>query len=78
MTSKCHTLADLGEVANLSFGWRGEALASLAQTSLLSITSRHQDSERAITKLVRGSQVQWLAVTAMCAVQESAVVQAGA
>ncbi|KAF7720659.1 hypothetical protein EC973_006670, partial [Apophysomyces ossiformis] len=41
VTSKCHTLSDLRNVS--TFGFRGEALAAIADAALLQITSRHVD-----------------------------------
>ncbi|KAK9448601.1 uncharacterized protein V1518DRAFT_289974 [Limtongia smithiae] len=40
-TSKCRTLSDLDDIS--TFGFRGEALASVADQSLLTVTSRHRD-----------------------------------
>ncbi|CAO3599211.1 unnamed protein product [Absidia cylindrospora] len=40
VTSKCHSLLDLHGIR--TFGYRGEALASLATMSILHITSKHQ------------------------------------
>ncbi|CAG8434863.1 760_t:CDS:10 [Diversispora eburnea] len=40
-TSKCHSLEDLSKVR--TYGFRGEALANLAEVSELEITSKHSD-----------------------------------
>ncbi|XP_078589842.1 DNA mismatch repair protein Mlh3-like isoform X1 [Branchiostoma floridae x Branchiostoma japonicum] len=55
-TSKCHTVADL---ENLSFfGYRGEALASIAQVcAVLEIESRHKASTKVSTKVFRHGKV---------------------
>ncbi|KAI8376310.1 uncharacterized protein BYT42DRAFT_574154 [Radiomyces spectabilis] len=52
VTSKCHTIADLQSTH--SFGFRGEALASIAEASILQITSRHAPEKDAYMALWKG------------------------
>jgi DNA mismatch repair protein MutL len=53
-TSKCHTLEDLSNIATL--GWRGEALASLAEVANLQIISRPaQQPWPAVKRVLQGT-----------------------
>jgi DNA mismatch repair protein MutL len=55
-TSKCHSLEDLSKVATL--GWRGEALASLAEVANLQILSRSSTQPwPAIKRVLQGTHV---------------------
>lgn len=55
LTSKCHTLTDLDSVS--TFGYRGEALASLAEVAVLDLVSRAKWSSIAFAKTVRGAEL---------------------
>ncbi|KAI9013827.1 hypothetical protein CLU79DRAFT_768116 [Phycomyces nitens] len=46
-TSKCHTIHDLQHLQ--TFGFRGEALAALAEASILQITSKHKNHKGFMT-----------------------------
>ncbi|CAO3612716.1 unnamed protein product [Cunninghamella blakesleeana] len=49
VTSKCHSIKDL--YTTKTFGYRGEALAALANMSILKITSKFQYAENAYTAI---------------------------
>ncbi|CAI2175500.1 1264_t:CDS:10 [Funneliformis geosporum] len=53
-TSKCHTLEDLANV--ITYGFRGEALSSLAEVSILEIISKHPDSYDTYSTILKGGQ----------------------
>lgn len=53
-TSKIHSLEDLFHI--VSFGFRGEAIASIASVSHMKISSRHKDSNKAYTKSLSGDE----------------------
>ncbi|KAI8336160.1 hypothetical protein BC941DRAFT_428482 [Chlamydoabsidia padenii] len=55
VTSKCHTLIDLHGAR--TFGYRGEALASLAALSILNITTRHKSSTDTYTATWKDSRL---------------------
>ncbi|CAG8569636.1 14558_t:CDS:10, partial [Funneliformis mosseae] len=53
-TSKCHTLEDLARV--ITYGFRGEALSSLAEVSILEIISKHPDCYDTYCTILKGGQ----------------------
>lgn len=52
MTSKLHHLADM-HAANWSFGFRGEALASISDVSLLEIVSKARGRPNGYRKVLK-------------------------
>jgi DNA mismatch repair protein MutL len=54
-TSKVRQVEDLAHIQ--TFGFRGEALYSIAAVSHLSLSSRHQDAEFGMTLMAEGGQV---------------------
>ncbi|CAB4429445.1 unnamed protein product [Rhizophagus irregularis] len=53
-TSKCHTLEDLAHVT--TYGFRGEALATLAEVSALEIISKHSNYYDTYCTILKGGQ----------------------
>ncbi|RIA92058.1 hypothetical protein C1645_766016 [Glomus cerebriforme] len=53
-TSKCHTLEDLAHIT--TYGFRGEALATLAEVSVLEIISKHSDYYDTYCTILKGGQ----------------------
>ncbi|CAG8481795.1 35105_t:CDS:10, partial [Racocetra persica] len=51
-TSKCHTLEDLAHIK--TYGFRGEALASLAEISIMEIISKHFDYYDTYCVIIKG------------------------
>ncbi|CAG8461839.1 17223_t:CDS:10 [Dentiscutata heterogama] len=51
-TSKCHTLEDLAHIK--TYGFRGEALASLAEISIMEIISKHSDYYDTYCVIIKG------------------------
>ncbi|XP_043810058.1 DNA mismatch repair protein MLH3 isoform X3 [Manihot esculenta] len=61
VTSKLHHLADM-HAANWSFGFRGEALASISDVSLLEIVSKARGRPNGYRKVLKGSKGLYLGV----------------
>ncbi|WWC88851.1 uncharacterized protein L201_003766 [Kwoniella dendrophila CBS 6074] len=59
-TSKNLNESNLGSVG--SYGFRGEALSSITQLSLLTITSRSSPSEEAYTKILKSSKTLYFGI----------------
>ncbi|RIB18155.1 hypothetical protein C2G38_2185412 [Gigaspora rosea] len=51
-TSKCHSLEDLAHIK--TYGFRGEALASLAEVSIMEIISKHSDYYDTYCVIIKG------------------------
>ncbi|CAG8566095.1 17683_t:CDS:10, partial [Gigaspora margarita] len=51
-TSKCHSLEDLAHIK--TYGFRGEALASLAEVSIMEIISKHTDYYDTYCVIIKG------------------------
>lgn len=54
-TSKIKTLQDIEKI--LSFGFRGEALSSIASVSLLEIQSKHKSEKKGNQLIIRGGEI---------------------
>ncbi|RIB21889.1 histidine kinase-like ATPase [Gigaspora rosea] len=52
VTSKCHSLEDLAHIK--TYGFRGEALASLAEVSIMEIISKHSDYYDTCCVIIKG------------------------
>ncbi|XP_020532764.1 DNA mismatch repair protein MLH3 isoform X2 [Jatropha curcas] len=61
VTSKLHHLADM-DSANESFGFRGEALASISDVSLLEIVTKARGMPNGYRKVLKGSRCLYLGV----------------
>ena len=70
-TSKCHTLLDLDNMSQAcTFGFRGQAVASISQVSFLEVVTRARGAPLSWSKQFRGGNV--LHCSPLVAVQQSA------
>ncbi|KAI9355531.1 hypothetical protein BD770DRAFT_391157 [Pilaira anomala] len=55
VTSKCHTLSDVSQLK--TFGFRGEALASITNEAIVQIISRHRSSQNTLEGFWRDGRI---------------------